>query len=522
MTKILDQYGQPIRTEVLAEPQTARLGALVNRYLEASLNGLTPSRLAAIMADADNGDLVAQHRFFADMENRDAHILGEMSKRKNALTGISWDIVPPRNASAAEKATAAWAKEVLEDAVDPLEDLIVALMEATGHGFACTEIEWRRDGSEWLPAFHPRPQEWFCLDRATRSQLRLADGSIDGQPLQSFGWVWHVPGKAKTGYMGRMGLYRALAFPFLYKAYAIGDFAEFLETYGLPIILGKYFSGASADEKASLLRAVTQLGHDARAIMPQEMSLEVQQVTTSGSGNPHLAMVDWAEKAISKAILGATLTSQADGKSSTNALGNVHNEVRHDIIRSDARMLAATLTRDLVYPLVAINRGMDGGLRRCPHLVFDTGEPEDLSLLAEALPKLSAVMRIPVSWAHEKLRIPVAKDGEPVLGTSPSPEAKGGKPTAALAALSAEPGTPPGPVDEAGSALSTSAAPYSLALINSLHALVEKATDLESLQAALVAAYGDLDTSELAKIMAAAFALAELQGMATVQDEAGQ
>ncbi|MCC0184004.1 DUF935 domain-containing protein [Aeromonas hydrophila] len=31
---------------------------------------------------------------------------------------------------------------------------------------------------------------------------------------------------------------------------------------------------------------------------------------------------------MSKAILGVTLTSQAGGKSSTNALGNFHNEMR--------------------------------------------------------------------------------------------------------------------------------------------------------------------------------------------------
>ncbi|MGL9774415.1 MAG: phage portal protein family protein [Sodalis sp. (in: enterobacteria)] len=36
-------------------------------------------------------------------------------------------------------------------------------------------------------------------------------------------------------------------------------------------------------------------------------------------------------------MLGGALTTQADGKSSTNALGNVHNEVRHELIASDAR-----------------------------------------------------------------------------------------------------------------------------------------------------------------------------------------
>jgi hypothetical protein len=93
--------------------------------------------------------------------------------------------------------------------------------------------------------------------------------SADGAPLQPFGWLVHTYGKAKTGYLGRMGLHRVLVWPFLYKAYAIGDFAEFLETFGLPIIVGKYFAGATDDEKASLLRAVTALGHDARAIMPR-------------------------------------------------------------------------------------------------------------------------------------------------------------------------------------------------------------------------------------------------------------
>ena len=106
--------------------------------------------------------------------------------------------------------------------------------------------------------------------------------TADGEALAQFGWCFHTHGKAKTGYMGRMGLYRVLAWPFIYKAYAIGDFAEFLETFGLPIITGKYFAGASDEEKASLLRAVTALGHDARAIMPADMEIEIATASTSG------------------------------------------------------------------------------------------------------------------------------------------------------------------------------------------------------------------------------------------------
>ena len=128
-------------------------------------------------------------------------------------------------------------------------------------------------------------------------------------------------------------------------------------------------------------------------------------------------MIEWCERTQSKAILGGTLTSQADGASSTNALGNVHNEVRHDLLEADARQLAATLTRDLVYPVIALNQGGIDSLRRCPRFVFDTREPDDLKVYAETIPGLvDAGLAVPVSYVRDKLKIPEPRDDEPVLG----------------------------------------------------------------------------------------------------------
>lgn len=456
MSTILDQYGKAIDRGSLREPQTASIRALENQYLTPMLDGLSPARLSSALRAADNGDLISQHRLFADMEERDAHLYAEMGKRKMGLLNLEWDIVPPRNATAAEKASAEWAKEVIGDGVDDFEDLILACMDGIGHGFSGIELEWRKEGKELLPEFFPRPQEWFQLSQ-DRKALRLRDGSADGAELTPFGWIFHEHGKAKTGYIARLGLYRVLSWPFLYKAYGIGDFAEFLETFGLPFVVGKYAAGATDAEKASLMRAVTALGHDARAIMPADMVLEITKIAGgSGSGGgSHLDMVAWADKSQSKCILGGTLTSQADGKSSTNALGNVHQEVRHDIIEADARQVAGTLTRHLVYPLIALNRGGVDSLRRCPRMEFDTGVPEDLVAYADALQKMSPLFNIPASWVRERLHIPEAEEGEEVLGGKsavadklpagngvganggqdiPVPEAKG---AAALAALAA-------------------------------------------------------------------------------------
>lgn len=441
MATILDQYGKPFANkEALAAPQTSSVAALSNNpYIQSAIDGLTPARAARILREADNGNITAQQQLFDDMEDRDSHLQGEMGKRAGALLKLDWSIEPPRGASAAEKSAAEWVTEILQDYVDDFEDLELAMMAGVGRGFAPVELEWSRLGAEWLPAFHPRPQTWFQLSR-DRRELRLKDNSADGATPWPFGWIMHTHGKARTGYLGRLGILRSLVWPFIYRAYSVGDFAEFLETYGLPIIVGKYFTGASADEKASLMRAVTSLGHDARAIMPADMALEINTVTGGAGGSHHMTMVEWAEKAMSKAILGATLTSGADGKSSTNALGQIHNEVRMDILHSDARQIAGTLTRDLIYPLIALNKGGIDGLRRCPRLVFDTGEAEDIKLFSEALPPLVEMgMGVPVEWAHSKLRIPQAKKGEAILRkapAAPSPD-KGVETAAATAALTA-------------------------------------------------------------------------------------
>ncbi|WP_250636879.1 phage portal protein family protein [Pseudomonas aeruginosa] len=77
--------------------------------------------------------------------------------------------------------------------------------------------------------------------------------------------------------MARSGLFRVLAWPYLFRHYATSDLAEMLEIYGLPIRLGKYPPGTADEEKATLLRAVTGLGHAAAGIIPETMAIDFQQ-----------------------------------------------------------------------------------------------------------------------------------------------------------------------------------------------------------------------------------------------------
>ncbi|AIZ78767.1 DUF935 domain-containing protein [Actinobacillus equuli] len=389
-------------------------------------NFITPAKMKTIFEDAENGDITAQHELFMDIEERDSSIFANIQTRKRAVLGVDWVIKAPRNATPQE--------EKLRDEVDELfyqignlEDLMMDCMDAIGHGFSALEIEWQFNGKQWLPViFSHRPQSWFKWGKVDNLLLKTPQNQ-DGEPLRDFGWVVHTH-KSRSTQAARNNLFRTLAWLYMFKHYSIHDFAEFLELYGMPIRIGKYGAGASKGEKETLKRALAEIGHNAAGIMPESMSIELHNAANTGAGsgnNPFLQMVDWCEKSIARLILGQTLTSGADGKSSTNALGNVHNEVRRDLLVSDVKQLGQTFTQQIILPFLQINfAGIDPN--RIPTFEFDTKQPADLAVFADSLPKLVDIgMPIPVQWAMDKLGIPEAQENEAILGRVANPQAVG-------------------------------------------------------------------------------------------------
>ena len=380
-------------------------------------NRITPSKLKSILEDAENGDITAQHELFMDIEEQDSAIAANIQTRKRAILTLDWRIAEPRNATPAE--------EKLQTEIDELfyqypnlENLLMDMMDAVGHGFSALEIEWKLENGKYIPHnFIPRPQSWFKLDKNDNLLLKTPTNTM-GEPLRQFGWVVHSH-KSRSVQLARMGLFRTLAWLYMFKHYSVRDFAEFLELYGMPIRIGKYGAGATNEEKRTLLRALAQIGHNAAGIMPDSMTIELHNASNTGAGsanNPFLQMVDWCEKSIARLILGQTLTSGADGKSSTNALGNVHNEVRRDLLVSDAKQVAQTITQQIILPYLQINVDPNIALHRVPYFEFDTKKYDDLSTFADAIPKLVSIgVQIPEKWTRDKLGIPEAQDGEVVL-----------------------------------------------------------------------------------------------------------
>lgn len=529
-SRILDASGRPFKVREAKELQTddVRLAGLHRTFSNHPSSGLTPASTASILLSAEQGDLIAQCELAEDIEEKDGHLFAELDKRKRALIGVDYYLEPPSNPSPQEKADTEYLQQMLEEG-GWIKSLIKSIADAILKGFSMHELAWSRELGEWfveVPEY--RDPSWFMTHPERRNELRLRDNTVNGAELWPFGWIKHIH-PAKSGYVGRSGLVRQLIWPFIFKNYSVRDLAEFLEIYGLPLRIGQYPAGASDGEKRALLNAVMSIGHNAGGIMPKGMVMDFHSAAT-GQADPFELMMTWAEKTMSKVILGGTLTTQADGKSSTNALGNVHNEVRQELRDSDLELIAETLTRDLVAPMYALNCKSYRSHRRHPRLVFDTTEAEDLRALAYPLRAfVSMGMQIPQNWLHEKTRIPKPANGEAVLVIQQDDPNATAASQAALAALSAKDGAAKEgaakqpdallnepsqtDLDKALDALTQGQMSEAyMAMVEPL--LAQLQSEPEQLRAQLEQDYPDMDTEQLTETLARLMFVAELWGMA--------
>lgn len=521
---IVDIHGRPIKFEPAAQTeQDSKLGPLQKHYSEHPTLGLGPGRAAQLLRDAEQGNLIGQCELAEDMEEKDAHLQSELGKRRRALLSLPWTIKPPRNPTPVEKRDAEMLSEVIQD-FTWLEDCLFDASDAILKGFSAQEfIGWDMvDGIQIPTGVEWRDPAWFMTHPDNRNELRLRDASYAGVEMQPFGWIVHRA-KSKSGYLSRNGLIRTLVWPFLFKNYSVRDLAEFLEIYGLPVRLGKYPEGATETEKNTLLQAVLSIGHNAGGIIPKGMEIDFQNAAT-GQADPFTVMMDWCERSMSKAILGGTLTTQADGKASTNALGNVHNEVRMEVRDADLRQLAATLTRDLVYPLFALNGKSYQSSTRIPRLEFDVTEADDMRQLAYPLRSLVSMgMKIPTSWVRQKLQIPEPAGDEEVLEVvgdmpaQPDPATLSAK-TRGLAVLSAEQATQPDNVDLQIDQLREQAGQMLAGMTAEVRKLVVNATSLEQLRDGILSLEQDISHDDLGNLLAKAITASELLGMLEMEE----
>ncbi len=409
MAVLLGPDGEPINHAKLTEEEaTPTLSGIRSVLGEHPSVGLTPVRLARILREAEEGDASSYLELAEEMEEKDLHYLSVLGTRKRAVSQLDIKVYPASD-SKEDEANAQLVRDFLSR--DGLEDELFDILDAINKGFSLTEIVWETSEKQWMPKklewVDPR---WVEFDQLDRKTMRLkADGGA--VPLTPYKYIT-CNIKAKSGLPLRGGIARAAAWTYIFKNFGVKAWVTFCEVFGQPIRVGKYHAGASDKDKKTLLRAVANIGSDAAAVIPQNMMIEfIAAANANGGGDTYKKLADFCDQQVSKAVLGQTTTT--DAISGGHAVSKEHNDVRGDIQNADAKALAGVLKRDLVIPLIDLNRGKQ---KKYPNIIIGDDDKVDSVKLANTLKNLVPLgLKVSASDIRNKIGLKAPENDEDIL-----------------------------------------------------------------------------------------------------------
>ena len=517
MNQILDYAGRPVKP--LKGPDTREIAAVSirDRWSGYPSAGLTPALLTSIFREADWGYLRTQAELFEEMEEKDAHLFAVMQTRRLAVLGLDWQVEAAAPRGAAEKKTADFCREQLEGL--NLQELFLHLLGAVGHGYAAAEILWQNGGAEIGGFRNIHPKNITFVN--SLAPLVVTEANNAGEEPPPFKLVFHRY-LAKSGHDTRNGVLRVCAYMYLFKNYALKDWATFNEVFGMPLRLGKYDPSASPEDRDALRQAIVNLGTDAAGIISKSTEIEFVEAAQRMSGvtNPYQVLALFCNREMSKAVLGQTLTTDTEGATGTYAAGLVQAEVRRDLLEADARALARTVRDQILRPLVAFNFGWDAPM---PGFSFLLQQSPDLKADSEVCKNLAAIgFSIPQAWIAEHFGIPLPQAGE---ATATPPIGPGGQAQGLRAIMPLRNGAglellpqdaqvirTHGELENLAQAALQASAEALTRLLLPVRELIERAASLEEIRDGLLAAYPRMESTALAETLHQAMVLANLRG----------
>ena len=300
-------------------------------------------------------------------------------------------------------------------------EAITELMDTLDFETVLTQIMhvrfWGRAGLEFdfSDGFHAYeiPKKHINLDQ----QVILLEATADNGISYTEDDHLLILGKKRD-----FGLFLKTA-PFaIWKRGGFGDYAQWLEIFGMPQRIGKY-SSFDGESRKLLEQAFENAGSAPWLVVPKEADIETTNNT--GNGSSGTSFNDFRKACNEEmliTILGQTLTS-VQGDKGARSLGEVHKSVEEGKNKSDLRFVQRILNSKLLPLLEKRGFPTKGG-----KFVFPKAAVE---LSVTEVVQLSEVLEIPASFLHEKYSIPAPKDGEAIArrnqSAAPSDSPDGGE-----------------------------------------------------------------------------------------------
>lgn len=288
--------------------------------------------------------------------------------------------------------------EVMDDLMDTIawEDLLKEIVKSRFYGRSVAELSLDDNGLHTAPI----PTKHISLERkGIIPDLANEERIISYEDNRSL----IVAGKPRYWGLILKGIPYAI-----FKRGGFGDWAQWIELFGMPLRIGKYNSYDQAARRV-LEQALEQAGSAAYMVIPDGAEIDIRETkATSGTSFDEFRKACNEEILIS--LLGQTLTTIA-GERGARSLGEVHLEVEESLHKSDQKYVQRILNAQVVPFLEERGLPLNGGRFIFPGSVEQTSV-SDLVQLANLMP-------IPESYLRERYGIPAPDGEEPTAGKKP-------------------------------------------------------------------------------------------------------
>ena len=319
-----------------------------------------------------------------ELMEKDPHAYSVVSKRVLTVGSGRIEISPPEKLKGAELTQATEVAEFVQSEIDGIPSIVEALTLlawATYYAVGAQEIMWtqRDDGTIGVDSLsfvhhrrlsYPDPWSWdlYIFDQGASLGVRGAQrAGMYGMRIADHPgkFIVHAP-KVRGDYPTREGIGRQIAYWMTIKNIATRLAPQYLERYAIPWPDFEFNTQtkdnvgeprvASTDDINGAEIAAKALGNGALSHYVHADAVKVK--LNAPEGTPTLTFSEWiqlCDSQMSKAALGATLTTEVGSSGGNRALGGVQKQGEEKLYEFDGISLAATVKRDLVDWLVKLN-----------------------------------------------------------------------------------------------------------------------------------------------------------------------
>lgn len=306
-----------------------------------TIRGLDPDSLAQKLDQFKRGQLREFALLAEEMIERDDTLQCVVPKRHKSVARLDWEVLVTDDSAEArthqETLRAFYQNLRCQNAIDLDEEggvslLVRQMMSAVGLKYAVHELVWEPRG-ESLSATARFVPLWFF--ERTQGRLRFVREEFGNasDELEAGGWLVTV-GEP---------LMMASSVAYMFKRLPLQDWLNYMEKFGLPLVLGKTSARRGTEDWSALAEAVGSISNDWAGVVGAGSQIDLVSVS-QGNHAAFEALVERMDRALARLWRGADLSTLSRGQGVGASLQADEAEIH---LADDARLISETLQQRL-------------------------------------------------------------------------------------------------------------------------------------------------------------------------------